>query len=150
MIKPVFATCPVCVFAVGSGLWIAEKLGVDDLIASIWIGALVTSLAVALADKFNKIKLPKPKISWTLVFYALTLLTFQIQGKLNNPYCKIWGVCKIWLGVTLGAITIWIGILLDWWLRKINKGRVFFPFQKVVCPLLTTILTSLIFYQAVC
>ena len=60
-IKSAFAVCPVCVVAVGSGLFIAEKLGVDDLIAAIWIGGLVTALAIALADKFRLIKLPRPK-----------------------------------------------------------------------------------------
>lgn len=33
--KSVYATCPVCLVAVGGGLWIAEKLGIDDLIVSI-------------------------------------------------------------------------------------------------------------------
>jgi len=150
MIKPVFATCPVCVMAVGGGLWIAEKLGVDDLIAAIWIGAFVTAFAIALADKFNKIKLPKPQITWTIVFYLLTLATMQISGKLNNPYCKIWGVCKIWLGITVGTIVFWLGVLLDKLARKKNNGKVFFPFQKVILPVLAVLLTSWLFYLLIC
>lgn len=148
--KPVFATCPVCVVAVGGGLWMAEKLGVDDLIAAIWIGALVTALAVALADKFKKIKLPQPEISWSVIFYLLTLATLQLQGTLNNPYCKIWGVCRIWLGMTIGTIVFWLGVLLDRFLRTKNNNKVFFPFQKVVFPVIIVLLTSLIFYFAVC
>lgn len=150
MIRPVFATCPVCVVAVGGGLWIAERLGVDDLIAAIWIGALVTAFALALAGKFKKIKLPHPQVSWTVVFYLLTLATLQIAGKLNNPYCKIWGVCKIWLGLTIGTVFFWLGVLLDKFLRSKNSGRVFFPFQKVVLPVLTTLLISLVFYFLIC
>lgn len=149
-IRPVYATCPVCIVAVGGGLWIAEKLGVDDLIASIWIGALVTAFAIALAGKWKLIKLPKPKVSWTIIFYALTLLALQINGNLNNPYCKIWGVCKIWLGVTIGTIVFWLGVLLDGGLRTKNNGKVFFPFQKVVTPIFTTLIASLIFYLLVC
>jgi len=149
-VKPVYATCPICIVAVGGGLWIAEKLGIDDLIASIWIGALVTAFAIALADKGKLIKLPKPKISWTIIFYALTLLTLQINGNLNNPYCKIWGVCKIWLGVTIGAVVFWLGVWLDQWLRVKNNGKVLFPFQKVAMPIFTTIIASLVLYLLAC
>lgn len=148
--KPVYATCPVCVVTVGGGLWIAEKLGIDALVVSIWIGALTTAFAIALAGKFKKIKLPRPEISWSVIFYFLTLATLQLQGKLNNPYCKIWGVCKIWLGVTVGTVVFWLGVLLDKWLRTENNDKVFFPFQKVVMPIFTTLLASLVLYLLVC
>lgn len=150
LIKPIFATCPVCLVAIGSGLAIAEKLGIDDLIVAIWIGALTTSTAVFLADKFRRLKLPKPEVSWTVIFYLLTIGVLKLQGKINNPYCKIWGVCKIWLGLTLGTIVFWLGILLDRLLRSKNNGKAFFPFQKVILPVVTVLLTSLIFYLAVC
>jgi len=150
LVKPVFATCPVCVVAVGGGLWIAEKLGVDDLIAAVWIGALVTALAVVLADKFRRVKLPQPKLSWTVIFYLLTLATLQLMGKLNNPYCKIWGVCKIWLGITVGTVVFWGGVWADKWLRTKNRGKVYFPFQKVICPLITVLLSSGILYLLIC
>jgi len=150
LVKQVFATCPVCVIAVGSGLWLAEKLGVDDLIAAIWIGALVTATAVALADKSRWLKLPKPKISWSIIFYLLTVATLELQGKLNNPYCKIWGVCRIWLGITVGTVVFWLGVIIDRWLRTKNSGKVFFPFQKVVIPMAIILLVSLGFYLVVC
>ena len=149
-VKTVFATCPVCVVAVGGGLWIAERLGVDDLIASIWIGALVTALAIALAGKFKKIKLPRPEISWSLISYLLTLGTLQLQGILNDPACKIWGVCRIWLGITIGTVVFWLGVLLDKWLRTKNNNKVFFPFQKVVLPMVFVLFASLVFYLLVC
>ena len=149
-IKPAFATCPVCVVAVGSGLWLAEKIGVDDLIAAIWIGALVTAFAIALGEKGKRIKLPKPEIAWTIIFYLLTIATLQIQGKLNNPNCKIWGVCRIWLGITLGTVVFWLGFLFDRWLRTKNNQRPFFPFQKVILPVTAIILLSLFFYFFVC
>jgi len=148
--KSAFATCPVCVIAVGSGLFIAEKLGIDDLIAAIWIGGLISAMALVFADKFRLIKLPWPKVSWTIIGYLLTVASLWAQGKLNNPYCKIWGVCKIWLGITIGTLAIWLGAILDKVLRRKNRDRVFFPFQKVVIPLLITLIISLIFYFIVC
>ena len=149
-VKPVFATCPVCVVAVGGGLWIAEKLGIDELVVSIWIGALVTAFAIALADKFKKIKLPQPEVSWSVIFYLLSLATLQLQGTLDNPYCKIWGVCRIWLGITIGTIIFWLGVLLDQFLRTKNENRVFFPFQKVVLPVVFVLFASLVFYLLIC
>ncbi|MFH1561552.1 MAG: hypothetical protein ABID04_03170 [Patescibacteria group bacterium] len=161
-VKPALATCPVCIVAVGGGLAIAEKLGVDDLIAAIWIGALITASAIAFAPKMtriNKIFLNKIsqknkfltlEVSWTIISYLLTIVTLQIQGTLNNPTCKIWGVCKVWLGITVGTITIWLGAIIDKFLRSKNNGKVFFPFQKVALPFVATLIASLIFYLLIC
>lgn len=145
-IKPVYATCPVCIVAVGSGLWLADKLGLDDLIVAIWIGAIVTASAIILADKMQRIKLPKPKISWTIIFYFFTVATLQFQGILNSPDCKIWGVCRVWLGLTIGTIVFWCEILIDKWLRAKNNNKGFFPFQKVIFPVIAILIASLVFY----
>ena len=40
LIKEAYASCPVCIVTVGGGLFIAEKLGIDSLLISIWISAL--------------------------------------------------------------------------------------------------------------
>jgi len=149
-VGPVWATCPVCVVAVGSGLWLAEKLGVDDLIAAIWIGALTTAVAIAFGGKFKRIRLPKPEISWSIIFYLLTLAVLKIQGKLWHPYCRIWGICKIFLGLTIGMVVFWLGVAADRWLRTTNNGRVYFPFQKVVLPLVAILLVSFVFHLIVC
>ncbi len=149
-VKPVFAVCPVCVVAVGSGLALAEALGVDDLLAALWIGALVTSSSFWIADKFKLVKLPYPEISWSCIFYLLTIGALYIDNQLGNPYCRIWGVDKIWLGVTLGTIFFWVGVVADRLIRKTNNGKVYFPFQKVVLPLFLIALPSLILYLTVC
>ena len=149
--KQAYAVCPVCVVAVGGGLWLAKVLGIDDLIASIWIGALTTTIAIASGPRFKWIKLPFPEFFWTIIFYTLSLVFLGLQGILNSPYCKIWGVCRIWLGITIGTIVIWVGYTLDKFLRTKNAdGKAFFPFQKVVVPLALTLITSLIFYLLIC
>ena len=38
------AICPLCVVAVGAGLGLSRWLGVDDVVSSIWIGALLVSM----------------------------------------------------------------------------------------------------------
>lgn len=149
-VKPVSAVCPVCVVAVGGGLMIAKILGVDDLVASIWIGALVTASAFVFAGKFRLIKLPKPEISWSMIFYGLTVLTLKIQGKIGNPGCQIWGVCKIWLGLTVGTAALLLGAGLSDLMKRKNGGKVLFPFQKVAIPFLLVLTTSLVFYLITC
>ena len=149
-VKSVYAVCPVCIVAVGSGLAIAEALGVDDLLAAIWIGALVTSSAFWMADKFKIIKLPLPEISWSIVFYILTIATLYIDNKLGNPYCRIWGIDKIWLGMTLGTILFWLGVIGDRLLRKTNNGKVYFPFQKVILPVFAIVIPTIILQLTIC
>ncbi|RLC35261.1 hypothetical protein DRH14_01350 [Candidatus Shapirobacteria bacterium] len=149
-VKPVYATCPVCVVAIGSGLVIAEKLGVDDLVASIWIGALLTAFAIAFGYKIKKIKFKNPEFSWSIIFYVLNVASFGLMGKLNQPMCKLWGIDKIFLGISLGTTVVWLGKYIDKLLRKINNNKVFVPFQKVLSPLLLTLILSLIFNYLIC
>ena len=52
-ITPAYAQCPVCIITVGGGMLLAKKLGVDDLLVSIWISALNTAIAFWLAPKLK-------------------------------------------------------------------------------------------------
>ena len=70
--------CPVCLITIGGGLFIAKKLGVNDL-------------------------------------------------------------------VLIGLLTIFLSLITDKLLRKINHGKVFFPYQKVVIPLVYLLVVILIF-----
>ncbi len=150
--KPVYATCPVCVVTVGSGLWLAERLGVDDLVASIWIGALVTALALAFASYEKRKSFLRSPLILTVLFYLASLFTLMLTGKIDNsPFCQIWGINKIVLGLTGGTLALWAGAGLDKFLRHYQReGKAFFPFQKVILPFLTTFLLSLISYYFLC
>ena len=52
--KAAFANCPVCIVTVGGGLFIAQRLGIDDLLITLWISAFNTALAFFMADKIKK------------------------------------------------------------------------------------------------
>lgn len=69
--------CPTCVLAIGGGLLIAKRLGVNDVLA-------------------------------------------------------------------IGLVTFIFSLILDKFLRKINHGKVFFPYQKVVIPVVLLIISILI------
>jgi len=52
--SPVYAQCPVCVITVGGGLILAKKLGIDDLLVSIWLSGFNTAIAFWIASGIKK------------------------------------------------------------------------------------------------
>ena len=44
------AVCPICTVTVGAGLALAERMGVDNLVVSVWIGGLLASLSLWTID----------------------------------------------------------------------------------------------------
>ncbi|MEK7597557.1 MAG: hypothetical protein AAB441_02820 [Patescibacteria group bacterium] len=47
--------------------------------------------------------------------------------------------------LAIGLLTVFLSLLTDKLLRKINHGKVFFPYQKVVIPLVYLLVVILIF-----
>lgn len=142
------AVCPLCVVAVGAGLGLSEYLGIDDSISSIWIGAFLMTLIwwtlVELRKKNWGFKFDVVVIF--LAYYLLTFIPLYYAGILGHPLNKIFGIDKIIFGTTLGTIISLFGHWFSVYLKKKNNGKVFFPYQKVVIPVVILILTSLIFY----
>ena len=83
-IQPAYAQCPLCIVTVGGGMLIAKKLGIDDLLVSIWISALNTAISFWLASKFKNKFLQNP---WLLssIILGLTLFYFQFTGQIGTP-----------------------------------------------------------------
>jgi len=50
----VYAVCPICTVAVGAGLGISRWLGIDDSVTGLWIGGLILSSGLWLADWIGK------------------------------------------------------------------------------------------------
>jgi len=147
--KPTLAVCPLCTVAAAGGIEVTRLLGVDDLISSIWIGGLIVSAALWFSDFLAKKKFLKPiwrEVLSLSLFYLLTI-PFLYWGKMigvpNNVFL---GVDKIIFGIAVGSITFSIGVFLDNFLRKINRGKVFIYYQKVILPILFLTIASLIFY----
>ena len=145
----ILAVCPLCTIAAAGGIEVTRLLGVDDLISSIWIGGLIVSVAFWLSDFLAKKKILKPILREVLslfLFYVLTI-PFLYWGKMigipNNVFL---GVDKIIFGIITGSVVFFAGVFLDNFLRKINKGKVFIYYQKVILPILFLTLASFIFY----
>lgn len=144
LVPEVYAQCPVCIVTVGGGLLIAKKLGIDDLLVAIWISGLNTALSFWIARSM-KIKWLRSPLLWTGGFYltSIAYLWFSKQiGHLGNTF---WGIDKIIFGLSLGLVVSLVAIGIDQLLRKTHGGKVYFPYQKVVVPLLLLMASTLIF-----
>lgn len=142
------AVCPICVVAIGGGLGFSRWLGIDDTITSIWIGALLvalslwTTLWLEIRDwKFTYYK----AITW-LSYYVLVLVPLYYYGIIGHPLNTVFNIDKIVFGTVLGTVVFMLSYWFHGYLKVKNGGKSYFPYQKVVLPLLFLILTSLLFY----
>jgi hypothetical protein len=146
----VFAVCPLCTIAAAGGIEVTRILGVDDLISSIWIGGLIVSMSFWMADFLAKKNILKPifrEVLSLILFYLLTI-PFLYWGKMIGlPGNTFLGIDKIVFGITIGSFVFLLGVFLDNFLRKINGGKVFIYYQKVILPILFLTIISLIFYK---
>jgi small-conductance mechanosensitive channel len=146
------AVCPICVVAIGAGLGLSRWLGVDDVISSIWIGALLVAMILWTLTEMKKKnwRFAFDAIVIFLAYYLLIFVPLYYTGILGHPLNKIFGIDKIIFGTILGTAIV----LLIHWLNKHLKqkgpdgqpGKPFFPYQKVVIPVVVLLLTSIIFY----
>ena len=149
---PVNAVCPLCTVAVGAGVGLSRSLGIDDTIVGVWIGGLLISSSLWLADWIQKKKFAKKISGWVwylasiLLMYAFALIPMKMTGLIGIPNNTLFGIDKVLLGVILGSIMFFLGSKLHTCLKEKNKGKVFFPYQKVVIPIAALLLTTIILY----
>jgi hypothetical protein len=144
LVSPVFAQCPVCIVTIGGGMLIAKKLGIDDLLVSIWISALDTAISFWLATKFKQKFLSNP---WflSILMLAFALFYFQFTGQIGHPFNKLLGFDKIVFGQIIGLLTMFIGNFIYGFSKYKNNHQALFPYSKVIFPVGLVIIVTLIF-----
>ncbi|MBU1117779.1 hypothetical protein KKD37_02330 [Patescibacteria group bacterium] len=143
-ISPAYAQCPVCIVTVGGGMLIAKKLGVDDLLVSVWISALNTAIAFWLAPKL-RYKIFKNPYILALILLITTLTYFQFTGQLSSTANQVLGLNKIILGQVSGLIIMIIGNFIYAFTKKKNGNKTLFPYARVVFPLISVIIITFFF-----
>ncbi len=142
------AVCPVCVVAVGAGLGFSRWLGVDDVVSSVWIGGLLASLSmwtlVWLKRKGWGFKFDTAVV-W-IAYYGLTLVPLYFADIVGHPLNKIFGIDKIIFGAIAGTVIFLASVTAHNFLKAKNAGKSFFPYQKVVVPVLLLAVASSAFY----
>jgi len=143
LVSPASAQCPVCIITVGGGMLIAKKMGIDDLLVSIWISALNTAIAFWLAPKI-KIKLLNNGHILGIIFFIFVLSYFYFTDQIG-PGNQVLGVNKIVFGQIIGLIAMTLGSHLYLFLKKRNGGKTIFPYARVVFPFVLVLLATIIF-----
>jgi hypothetical protein len=135
---PTFAQCPVCIITVGGGMFIAKELGIDDFLVSLWISGLNTAISFWLSTKI------KHRV-FSILMLNLTLSYFIFTNKTGSVTNQIFGLDKIISGHILGMFIWFLGIFVDRKSRRLNGGKILFPYQKVVFPISILIIFTLLF-----
>ena len=143
--------CPVCVVAIGAGLGLSRWLGIDDVVSSVWIGAFLVAIISWTLSYMKKKKwdFQDDGIVITLAYILLTYIPLYYAGIVGHPLNKIWGLDKIIVGSTIGAIVLFLGHWLNIYLKEKNDGKVFFPYQRVAVPVAALLVTSLILWKII-
>lgn len=148
-----YAVCPVCVVGVGAALGLAEVLHIDDTITGAWIGGMGVAVFFWMVDFMGK-------RNWTFKFKFGNLLRnvilagvtayfiyLAVAGYITNHTDHlIVGVDKMIVGPLFGAILFTAATQLHFFLREKNGGKAYFPFQKVVIPMSSLLVSTIIFY----
>lgn len=140
------AVCPVCTIAVGAGVGLCRYLGIDDAISGIWVGGLIISLIAWTIDWLNQknIRFLFRKILVAIFYYAIIIIPLYKMNIMGHPQNKLWGMDKLLAGIIVGSVVFILSVLFNDFLKKKNQGKVYFPFQRVVIPILFLIIASYI------
>ena len=142
------AICPVCVVAIGAGVGLCRWLGVDDIISGLWIGALIVAMImwtlIWLGKKNWQFK--HSLIIISVAYYLLIIWPLYSMHIMGHPLNRVFGMDKLLFGIILGSILFLLCHWLNLFLKKKNQGKVYFPFQKVVIPLLLLMLVSVVLH----
>jgi hypothetical protein len=144
LVKVAYAQCPVCIVTVGGGMFLAKKLGIDDFLVSLWISGLNTAISFWLASKIKNRVLSNP-IIFSFLMLGLTLFYFQFTNQIGVVSNRLLGLDKIIFGQTLGLLIWFLGIFIDRYSRKLHGGKILFPYQKVVFPVGTLLIFTILF-----
>ncbi len=145
---PVHAVCPVCTVTVGIGLGISRWIGIDDTVSGVWVGGLILSSGLWMADWVRKRdwKIRYPEILSIVLMVLFVIPPLYWSKMIGLPGNTLWGIDKILLGTIFGSFIFLLGVAFDKWLRTLNNGKVYVYFQKVIVPVFLLSLTSYIFY----
>jgi len=143
-----YAVCPVCTVVVLGGVELSRYLGVDDTVSGVWVGGLIVSSGLWtinwLEKKKWRFKLDIPIIM--LAYYLIVIWPLHEWKIIGNPKNMISGFDKLLFGTLIGGMVFAVGVVVHEVLKKKNKNKVYFPYQRVVIPVSTLIIASLIMY----
>lgn len=142
------AVCPICTVAVGAGLGISRWLGIDDTVTGVWIGGLILSSGLWLADWIEKKgwKIAHKEVFSIGLFFLLIIPPLYWSKMIGLAGNTLLGIDKVVLGTVVGSTIFLFGVWLDKWLRTTNANKVYVYYQKVIIPVFLLSVTSYVLY----
>jgi hypothetical protein len=142
------AICPVCTLAVGAGVGLSRYLGIDDTVTGLWVGGLIVSLIIWTLNWFDKKKIDflARTIVTVLGYYILIIIPLYYTNIIGHSLNKLLGMDKLLVGIFFGSLLFYLASSWYDYLKRKNNNRPYFPFQKVVMPVSSLIIFSLVFY----
>jgi len=144
-IPTAYAQCPVCIVTVGGGLFIAKKLGIDNLLTALWISGLNTAISFWFVSYIKKPKFIKNPFLWTAILFGSTWGYLAASKQMYHKGDTFLHLDKVLVGLIVGMVAWLAGIWLDKLTRKLNGGKIIFFYQKVIIPLFVLLATTGIF-----
>ena len=146
---PAYAVCPVCTVAVAAGLGISRWIGIDDSVTGIWIGGLILSSGLWMADWVRKKgwKVPYPEVLSTFLMFVFVIPPLYWSHMIGLAGNSLWGMDKVSLGTIVGSFVFLLGVGIDKYLRTTNNGKIYVYYQKVIVPVFLLSLFSFVFYS---
>lgn len=145
--SPANAQCPACLVTIGGSVLLSRYLGIDDLLIGIWVGGFIISFGLWSAKFIKKTFFKGQNWVLTTILWITTVWSLKLAKFIGNPTCKIHGHDKLLTGIISGTIVFLLAYGTDQVLRKLNKknsGKAFFPYQRVVLPVVLLIIATLI------
>jgi len=139
----VFAHCPLCSAAVGTGVLFTRAYGLPDSIVGLWLGAFVVSTALWLNRLLKKEYFKLQSFFIVIIGLLLTIIPLYYAGIITYFYHNILGINELLLGILLGTLLTYIGIFISIKIKE-AKGKVLFPYQTIVIILLILVVASLL------
>ena len=154
--KNVFANpaCIVCTVAIGATLSVARKLGVNDNVIGLWLGAILILLGYWTIWWFDK----KGWHFWGrdpfLILFSFSLIGgIYIKDLTYTPQviAYVFYLDQFLFAGIIGGLIYIFSQKFYAFLKKRNGGHAHFPFEKVVLPLGLLVLASVyITYFPIC
>ncbi|MCX6796061.1 MAG: hypothetical protein NTW06_01025 [Candidatus Falkowbacteria bacterium] len=144
------AVCPLCTVVVGACLGISEWLGINDAVTGLWFGGLTVSMIIWTLDWLERksIKFKFRTETTIFAYYLLMIISLYYQRIIGQPLNQL-GAClldNLMFGLVSGSIAFYAGVVWYEFLKEKNGGKAYFPFQKIVSPLVPLIILTITYY----
>ncbi len=144
------AICPVCTIAVGAGIGLSRWMGIDDSITGLWLGGFLLSISLWTIDWLNKKKIKFFLKRFLVIsgYYIITIVPLYFAKIIANPLAFACSCAsdKLLLGIIEGSAVFFFGNKLYEFLKQRNNNRAHFPYEKVVFPVASLLIFTIIFY----